>query len=100
MVIQLLEGGAAPNFRTEGQYSKPDDDDGPGGCCPSAGQTALTLATDAGELVLVKILLTHGADPSIPRSDGALPLDIARTEHHPAVAALLEQYMKNSKADH
>ena len=90
----------APNFRTEGQYSKPDDDEGPGGCCPTAGQTALTLAADAGELVLVKILLTHGADPSIPRSDGALPLDIARTEHHPAVAALLEQYTKTSKVDH
>jgi hypothetical protein len=60
----------------------------------------VTLAADAGELALVKTLLTHGADASIPRSDGALPADIARNEHHLAVATLIDQYMNGSKTGH
>ena len=95
MVLQLLQAGAAVNFRTAGDYSAPDDGDGPNACCPDAGQTALTLAAQGGELALVKILLAHGADASLPRSDGALPADIARSEHHPAVAALIDQYAKS-----
>lgn len=100
MVIQLLGAGAAPNFRTSGDYSKPEDDGPPGGCCGESGQTALTMAAEAGELALVQILLTHGADPSIPRSDGALPADIARMEHHPSVAELIDKYAKNSRSKH
>lgn len=100
MVKQLLEAGAAPNFRASGNYNKPDDDGPPGGCCGSSGQTALTMAAESGEFVLAQVLLSHGADPSIPRSDGALPADIARMEHHPLVAELIEKYAKSSGSKH
>jgi ankyrin repeat protein len=100
MVKQLLEAGAAPNFRTSGDYSKPEDDGPPGGCCGNSGQTALTMAAESGDLALAQVLLSHGADPSIPRSDGALPADIARMEHHPLVAELIDKYAKSSGSKH
>lgn len=100
MIIQLLEAGAAPNFRTNGDYIAAESDGPPGACCPDAGQTALTIAADSGDLTLVKILLTHGADASIPRSDGALAADIARSNHHLAAAKLIEEHMNNSKTGH
>ena len=95
MVIELLEGGAAPNFRSEGEYLKPDEGGPPGGCCPGAGQTALTLAAEAGDVELVRVLLAHGAQPSLTRSDGALPAEIARGAHHTEV----EQLIRKSLAD-
>jgi hypothetical protein len=51
-------------------------------CCQSEGQTALTIAAEEGDGAPVKVLLEHGADPSVPRSDGALPAGIVLAEHH------------------
>jgi hypothetical protein len=91
MVQLLLDGGADPNHRTEGNYHYDKDsmwND------TLAGVTPLNMTAEAGYLTLTKILLDHGADPRIARSDGVLPAGIARQNGHPEVAALIEDYLR------
>jgi Ankyrin repeats (many copies) len=92
MVRLLLEGGANPNYRTAGEYRN-GPDDAPGIVDPLAGVTALHLTAENGNLALTKLLLEHGADPHLTRSDGALAADIATQNGHPRVAALIETYL-------
>jgi ankyrin repeat protein len=42
---------------------------------PRTGQTALMSASLGGKAKLVKLLLDHGADPTVPEKDGASPSD-------------------------
>jgi uncharacterized protein len=99
MAIALLEGGAAPNFRSEGEYLKPDEDAAPGAFV-DAGQTALTLAAEAGYVELVRLLLAHGAQPNLSRSDGASPTDIARAAHHIEAEQLIRRSLAASALPH
>jgi ankyrin repeat protein len=93
MVRALLDGGANPNYRSEGEYYNAKDAL-PGAINTLGGVTALHVAAEHGYLALTRILLDHGADPHIARSDGALPADIARNNGHPDVAALIESYLR------
>jgi hypothetical protein len=90
MVHVLLDGGANPNYKTSGEYRHvPDDaqfDD------LLAGVTALDVAAAEGDAPIVQLLLARGADPRIARSDGALPIDIAKSNHHEEIAALIAGY--------
>jgi uncharacterized protein len=53
------------------------------------GQTALTEACGNGKTETVKLLLENGADPSIKKSDGATPLNLASSQKHSEIVALL-----------
>jgi ankyrin repeat protein len=89
MVRVLLEGGANPNYKTPGNYYNQKDFMWNN---TSAGVTPLHITAENGYFALTQILLEHGADPHIARSDSALAADIARTNGHPAVAALIAGY--------
>jgi len=90
MIQMLLEHGADPNYRNSTGYDE-DCDATTQGKCTFQGQTALTRATEDGEYTVVRVMLEHGADPKVPRADGLLPVDIARQNHHPEIAQLLEK---------
>lgn len=93
MIQILLDHGADPNYRNGSEYD-PERGHGLGFGRDFAGQTALTKAAQVGFLTVTRLLLAHGANPELPRADGALPADIARHAGHPAVAALIESYVK------
>jgi ankyrin repeat protein len=92
MIRVLLEGGANPNYRTEGSYHIDVEDLGESR--PYEGVTALHVAAEGGLALLTQTLLEHGADPAIPRQDGALAVNIARQNGHPDVAMLIERYAR------
>ena len=96
LIRLLLEAGANPNFRSEGEYVN-DPDMGPAVQNQLAGVTALHIAAENGYLSISKLLLDHGADPHMARSDGALPADIARKNRHKDVAALIDSYASRAK---
>jgi uncharacterized protein len=89
MIRVLLEGGASPNYKTAGAYFY---DKTSMWNSTLSGVTPLHVAAEEGYFSLAKLLLEHGADPQIARSDGALAADIAREHHHLAVAALISRY--------
>lgn len=84
----LLDHGANPNDANERPYDA---------ACPAAtegrcqwrGHTALTFAASRGWSEVVRLLLRHGADPTIPRRDGKTALDLAQEQGHAKTAALL-----------
>jgi hypothetical protein len=96
LVRLLLEAGANPNFRSAGEYIN-DPDMNSGVRNQLAGVTALHIAAEHGYLSISKLLLDHGADPHMARSDGALPADIARKNRHKDVAALIDSYASRAK---
>ncbi|GAA5857323.1 hypothetical protein JCM9279_000296 [Rhodotorula babjevae] len=53
------------------------------------GYAPLHLATDRGHAAVVKVLLAHGADRSLPDEDGNTALDLARLAEHDDLVALL-----------
>lgn len=55
------------------------------------GHTALTEASWNGFAETVKLLLDHGANPSITKSDGETPLSLATGKKHQAIVDLLNQ---------
>jgi ankyrin repeat protein len=84
----LLQRGADPNFRNADKWSELFDDHFP----DLTGYTALGLCARYGWYDLAKLLLEHGADPTIPRNDGSLPVTIATAHQHAKVAALIGRY--------
>lgn len=70
-IVALVERGADVNARTNG------------------GTTALHEAASAGNVIAVKILLKHGADPLARDDRGATPERYARDAKHKAVAEVL-----------
>ncbi|GAA5912185.1 uncharacterized protein JCM6883_000590 [Sporobolomyces salmoneus] len=55
----------------------------------SYGYSALHLATDRGNLEVVKILIARGADKDAKDEDGNTPLDLARLAEHDSIVTLL-----------
>ena len=58
------------------------------------GYTALSHAAKSGNLEIVEILVSHGADPKIRSKGGRLPIHKARAEKHYEVAEYLEKCSK------
>lgn len=71
-VRALLDGGAEVDARQHG------------------GFTALHAAAMHGDATIVRLLLDHGADPTLPADDGRTASDFARASGHLAMLALLE----------
>ncbi len=67
MVQLLAKSGAQLNARMENGKSEL-------GRFNYSGCTPLLLAAQASDLVLVKLLVELGADPTIPNADGTSPL--------------------------
>lgn len=98
MLRLLLEHKADVNFQNAAPYdARCDGTRGSSGGCVWAGQTALTRAAMDGSLTVVKLLLQFGADPTLPRNDGAMPAELARQYRHSEVEALIEKYARSRK---
>jgi ankyrin repeat protein len=69
---RLLAAGANPNARQEGGY------------------VPLHEGALNGNLALVELLLTHGADPTLANDQGVTALELARGKGHAAVVSRLE----------
>jgi ankyrin repeat protein len=86
MTRLLLAYHENPNYRDTQPYDT-ECDQTTQGKCTFQGQTVLTRAAEEGYHSLVRILLEHGADASIPREDGALAVDIANNARTAALIA-------------
>jgi ankyrin repeat protein len=90
MIRLLLAHGTDPNFIADKAHY-----DSEGGF---AGETVLTYAAARYDnKTVITDLLEGGADPTLPRADGALPADIARDAGFPKVAALIAEAAKNKQ---
>jgi ankyrin repeat protein len=58
---------------------------------PDRHLTPLMVAAEAGQLQVVRLLLTRGADPDAREPDGRTALDLARAAGHRQVIALLQR---------
>ncbi len=90
----LLDHGADPNYRNKSDYDA-ECDETTQGACTFEGQTVLTRAAEDGSYTVVKLLIDHGADLRVPRSDGALPAELA--SDHVKVAQLIQEYADRNK---
>jgi ankyrin repeat protein len=96
MIELLLRLGADPNHQDNGAFDEVSDSR----VVPySAGYTLLCLAARNGWYQAAELLLKHGADPGIPRTDGALPASLAEQNRHPRTAQLIRAYMKRKPAN-
>ncbi|MGI0134164.1 MAG: ankyrin repeat domain-containing protein [Candidatus Micrarchaeaceae archaeon] len=93
MIRLLLDHSADPNFRVKGRWMAYWDHHFQYNYF--VGSSALCIAARYGLAETAEILLKHSADPSITRSDGVLPVDIARENGHPKTAAVIERFMAN-----
>jgi len=91
----LLNAGADPNYLSTGEYAI--NRNLTHASHPNAGITALHVAAEQGAVVPTKLLLEHGADPSLARSDGAVAVSIAQENQHPDVATLIESYLNRPR---
>lgn len=91
----LLSAGADPNYRSFRYYNPDFDAKGR----TSDGYTALTFAARWDLQPVVDVLLKYGADPCLPREDGASALAIAEKHNHQAVADLIRQRQNNKCND-
>jgi ankyrin repeat protein len=76
----LLDRGADPN--TRGTLE---------------GFTALMTAAAEGQLDVVRLLLSRGADPSVKDEDGDTAMSFALEKGHPEVAELLREAVRRSE---
>lgn len=86
----LLQNGANGNIKDPGSF---DDYLDKTRTPYMNGYTLLGLAARHGWYQLAKLLLAHGANPLIPRSDGALPEKIANDHRHSQTATLIGRYL-------
>jgi uncharacterized protein len=96
MTRLLLVYHANPNYRDTQTYDS-ECDQTTQGRCTFQGQTVLTRAAEEGYYGLVKVLLEHGANASLPRGDGALAVDIAREYDHARTAALIAKWVEKHR---
>ena len=73
LVRNLLEAGASPNAKSDGDV------------------TALMWAAARGHVEVVKVLLESGAEPNARTRKGRTVIEIAMQEGHDHVAALLRE---------
>jgi ankyrin repeat protein len=98
MIELLLQHGADVNYKNKDEYH--DLEVGrEAEYSSSAGQTALTIASSNGYLKVVKLLLEHGADPSIPRGDGKTAFQLAVENKHPEVSKLISDSLKKTSSN-
>lgn len=90
MIRLLLDHGANPNFRDKDRWNPLFADRYP----YLSGSTPLCIAARYGWTDVAKLLVVHGANPSIPRSDGATPLAIARGTGHLGTAAVIAKSIR------
>ena len=90
MFLLILTHGADPNYRNKSKYNEERSNDH---FFYYAGQTTLTRAAADGYYSLVRLLLENGADPTLPREDGALPEAIATQNKHTKIAKLISDYV-------
>ncbi|MCR4305247.1 MAG: ankyrin repeat domain-containing protein [Gallionella sp.] len=87
--IKLLLGFKAnPNDRNERDYDEYSE--GRGG--QWQGYSVLCYAAKNGFLDVVKLLLEHGADPKLPRTDGKTAYELALQNKHAKTAELVNTY--------
>ena len=68
-----------------------------GGVCACAqGDTGLILAAFKGNIKIVKLLLSVGADPSVRGEEGKTAAEWARAKGHEAVATLIESFGRHT----
>lgn len=92
MTKLLLDFGADPNYRNGRMYHESEGrgnhDDLWNGTSP------LIFVADSDELPIIKLLLDRGANPCLPRTDGASPYSIALQAGQKASAKLILEYAK------
>ena len=81
VVEALLEAGADANFAS-----------------PETGVTVLMVACYGGSEAAVRALLAGSADPRFVAHEGDTALDHAKSQNHPAIAALLEAKVRELSA--
>ncbi len=84
----LLESGADLNIRNKMDY---DGYCEMRGGCNWRGYSPLTYAARHGYFKIVSLLLRHGADLNLPRTDGKTALQLAFKHKHPKIAAIIEK---------
>jgi len=88
----LLDFGANPNDRNERDYEEDREERGGGW----QGYSVLGYAAKYGFYDVVKVLLESGADPTLPRTDGATAYELSHQGKHPKTAALLKSYVQRT----
>ena len=68
------------------------DNHAPTGLVDLSGQTALHRAAAANDVVALRLLLDHGAEPNAKTPKGLTPLDLARKNQANDTASLLEAH--------
>jgi len=86
----LLDFKANPNDRNELEYNEESELRGEGW----RGYSVLGCAARGGWKEVVELLLSYGADPTLPRTDGKSPLKLAIENKHRQTAALIEDAIK------
>lgn len=87
----LFEFGANANDRNMSTYSAACEKRRGG--CEWRGYSAIGFAAKEGITEIVKILLEHGADPRVGRSDGKSALELAEERGQSATVELLRQHL-------
>ena len=86
----LLEAGANPNVQTSVYYSRQG---------VSGGDTPLHWAVSDGAAKLVKLLLSHGADPDVQNAEGVSALEAAKRREKTNLVRIMEAHLERQIAE-